>query len=567
MKNVLVIGLMLLVFPVIVCAGRKHEQLAHLSPAALLERAYEHYDEESLEESVNCFSVLAGKYTESMSREEKECCARACMNLGEILFIREIYALSFTFTFKGIRISEENGFAKLMPRFQNTMGNIYNVYNEKGIAVKYYESALKTAREVNLPGMEIAALKNLAGVCSKMGQTEKAMQYRRKMLELAGDDATARYFGYLSEGYVNEWKNNDDQSRRDFMAAVECSEINGLEAKYTASAYSALAGSFQKAGLRDSAIYYYEKNRIFCTEHHVIYTQKTILQALMGLYKEKGNMADVEKLQREYVILIDSLMKVDEFNASKNDQFIYEINKNFEEISQLTRESELKEAAIKRQKTIMTAAMCVLFFLAVMWCVVYRQKRRINDAYRDLFLRNKELLGQYEELRRLKEENKQLRSVSEKDGASADTMVKGTEVENTGSSVKLSAEQRKGLLRLITDVMENTDEYCQPKFSLEKLSDIVGSNSRYVSQIINETYGKNFRTFVNEFRIREAARRLLDTAVYGHLTIKGIGESVGFKSYANFTETFRKIIGMSPSVYLKMAREDTSKTMENDTDS
>lgn len=567
MKYVLIVGLLLTVLPVSGQADKYYEQFSHLSSASLFGRACERYNEGKYEESIKCFTILAGRYTGSMSREEKEMCAAAYMNVGEMLFVRGLYSPAFTFTFKSIRICESDGFDDLMPRLQNTMGNIYNAYNEKNMSVKYYEAALRTARETHQPVMEVAALKNLSGVCSKVGQTDKAVQYRRQMLELAADDSTALYFGYLSQGYIDGWKNNGTRSRRHFLAAVRCSESYGLEPKYMASAYSALAGSFRKSGLLDSAVYYYEKNHRFCADHRVVYVQKTVLQELMGLYRETGNTAGLERLQREYAVLLDSLMKTDEFNTKKNDQFIYEISRNFEEITRLTRESEQKEAAIERHRTIMAAALCVLLFFAVMWSVVYRQKRRINGAYHDLFQRNRELLDQYEELRSLKVENSELKSAGTDGGAARGTDGGAVETENAGPTVKLSAGQRESLLKAIAGIMEDTGEYCQPKFSLEKLAEAVGSNSRYVSQIINETYGKNFRTFVNEFRIREASRRLLDTARYGNFTIKGVGESVGFKSYANFTETFRKITGMTPSVYLKLAREEASKTAETATDS
>ncbi len=82
-----------------------------------------------------------------------------------------------------------------------------------------------------------------------------------------------------------------------------------------------------------------------------------------------------------------------------------------------------------------------------------------------------------------------------------------------------------------------------------------GVNSKYVSKVINEAYC-NFRAFINEIRIREAQRRLLDTDRYGSFTIKTIAESVGYKSHANFILLFKKYVGISPSQYQKMATED-----------
>ena len=38
--------------------------------------------------------------------------------------------------------------------------------------------------------------------------------------------------------------------------------------------------------------------------------------------------------------------------------------------------------------------------------------------------------------------------------------------------------------------------------------------------------------------------------------MKAVGESVGFKSYTSFVNTFRKVTGMTPAIYLKMASRD-----------
>ena len=93
------------------------------------------------------------------------------------------------------------------------------------------------------------------------------------------------------------------------------------------------------------------------------------------------------------------------------------------------------------------------------------------------------------------------------------------------------------------------------EFSLEDMARLVGSNTRYVSQTINETFGKNFRTFINDYRIEEAGLRLIDNERYGNYTIKAIAESVGYKSHTNFIEIFKKSTGMTPSTYRKIAME------------
>lgn len=109
------------------------------------------------------------------------------------------------------------------------------------------------------------------------------------------------------------------------------------------------------------------------------------------------------------------------------------------------------------------------------------------------------------------------------------------------------------MLEAIDDIMQNTEEFCSIDFSLDKLAKMVNSNTTYVSQTINESYGKSFNTYVNEYRVREARKRLTDYEHYGNLTIKAISESVGYKSQTTFIKVFKEITGMTPSMFQKMS--------------
>lgn len=106
--------------------------------------------------------------------------------------------------------------------------------------------------------------------------------------------------------------------------------------------------------------------------------------------------------------------------------------------------------------------------------------------------------------------------------------------------------------------MENTEEYCNPEFSLQMLAQLLNSNTKYVSQAINDYLGQNFRGLVNEYRVKKARQRLTENPTYANFTIQAIAESVGYKSAANFIAVFKKITGLTPAHYQKMAKEDTA---------
>lgn len=67
---------------------------------------------------------------------------------------------------------------------------------------------------------------------------------------------------------------------------------------------------------------------------------------------------------------------------------------------------------------------------------------------------------------------------------------------------------------------------------------------------------EKFNTLVNEYRIREACRRIADHENYGHLNLEGLSASVGFKSRTTFFNAFKSVTGLTPSEYLKRAKSE-----------
>jgi YesN/AraC family two-component response regulator len=110
------------------------------------------------------------------------------------------------------------------------------------------------------------------------------------------------------------------------------------------------------------------------------------------------------------------------------------------------------------------------------------------------------------------------------------------------------------LLDKILALMEDTPTICDTEFSVDKLAELVSSNYTYVSQVINSVLKKNFRSLLNEYRIREA-QRLLSSPDATKYTLEAIALQVGFKSRSAFREVFKKVTGVCPHFYLKSMQQ------------
>lgn len=88
-------------------------------------------------------------------------------------------------------------------------------------------------------------------------------------------------------------------------------------------------------------------------------------------------------------------------------------------------------------------------------------------------------------------------------------------------------DHKQQLMDKITDLFWNDRIYLNTKLTIQELAQTVGTNRTYVSSIINQHYGVNFCTFVNNFRVEELEHLLKNHPEY---TNQLLAESCGFGS-------------------------------------
>jgi len=112
----------------------------------------------------------------------------------------------------------------------------------------------------------------------------------------------------------------------------------------------------------------------------------------------------------------------------------------------------------------------------------------------------------------------------------------------------LKEEQANEYLRILLDCMEKNKPYLNNNLSINDLSVITGIPRHHITQVLNEKYGKNFFTFVNEYRVKEVISRLSDPK-YSSYTLLAIAFDSGFNSKATFNSFFKNYTGLTPSEY------------------
>ncbi len=245
-----------------------------------------------------------------------------------------------------------------------------------------------------------------------------------------------------------------------------------------------------------------------------------IYKGYLDLYREMGDAARYNAYETQYLKSKEVLMNEGKLKMVEKMHFIGELDKVNEKVVSLNQQQE-------RQRIILVAVAVIAFILIVSIVLIVRSYRKLQASYRQLYQRSIEMLKQND--------------------------VKHAEPQETKKS-GLDEKTLQHQQAVIEEVMRNNKEIYSFDFTLTRLAEITGIKYWLLSKIIKDVYGKNFNTLLNEYRIREACRRLNDIEHYGKYSIGGIAAGVGFKSRPNFVTIFKNVVGMTPTDYKRIAK-------------
>lgn len=119
-------------------------------------------------------------------------------------------------------------------------------------------------------------------------------------------------------------------------------------------------------------------------------------------------------------------------------------------------------------------------------------------------------------------------------------------------SSTLDPQKTEAYLDKILHLVEREKVYLDEELTLSGFAEKLSIAPRYLSQVINERLNKNFRDFINGYRI-EDAKAMLEGKKEPGASIQDIGSKAGFSSKEVFSRTFKRYTGMTPSEYRNSA--------------
>ena len=105
-------------------------------------------------------------------------------------------------------------------------------------------------------------------------------------------------------------------------------------------------------------------------------------------------------------------------------------------------------------------------------------------------------------------------------------------------------ELQEKIMKIV--VMEK--KYRDKDYSAKRLAEDIGTNTRYISAVVNTRFHCNFTSFVNKYRIDDAMSILVDKR-YQDLNVEEVGTMVGFSNRQSFYAAFFRFLGITPRDY------------------
>lgn len=540
-----------------------YDSLSTKSSSRLLEESKEWIESDTLSErAIVALTIIANRYYEQPSDSIlRRQAIEANQMLGNLYMVRVIdYKKAYRSLLTARQIAEENHYYDMLASVYSSLANLYSV-NPGDVSRKTQKVAecLSLAADAAMRSGNTDMLRTISisiGFWSfprkSWGQLEGTVRRIQKNYStdpgfkapLMVLDACDKYFAGDTTG-----------AEQCLLEAREALNFKKFSERYSYSLDLILSdlylatGQYSKAvGIMKSDLEKAER------EGHTDYLIN-VCDQLSHIYICAGDTTSADYYYMKYLRLKNDFSVRSNFGKVEELDFMSQIDSINAQVEQLS----IKRQEEKRRNIIIGSGLIILLLmlLTLLWVHLNLQRN-----HRKLYERNREMLKREEQHKLLREQlEKKLKGEGPSPELPAPAPVKSPEpasgdaspADKEGESEEDLESLKKTYTQILMTFEESRDIY-NMGFSISDLAEIVGQPIRVISKAINTCYGDNFHQLLNKYRLREATR-LMHKSDSRTFTIESIANSAGFKSRTSFATLFKKSMGMTPSEYWQIARQ------------
>lgn len=518
---------------------KNYDQWKDLPNKTLIAKGNNYWHADRIDSALVCYIILFNRYNDKMSIDEKEICCGAATAVGN-LYLQYYYDFqtAYRYMLKAEEIGINNDLGGKLAYLYGSMAILRGIQVNMETNFSYKQEVLESFKEAFHQSVKS---RHYLGACIAFGNLAYTAIRHQHVHEIMGEVQTFHALEIPNDANPNDIRFKDYfqglcdcviaydrekyQEALDIMSQIDdfLPQDESPQAMARDRTMTCVLKYFTLLSLnRDKeALQELDKAESIARDNNLNDVVVEYLKLKQEYYETHGNPAMAKEYKLKYFEAKDEFINRSKLLSVEQQKFLIELEEMGEEVKDLETQ--------KRMRDLVIAGIAVLALLVIA-ALIFLWRNYQNTKHRNLLLfqKNQELLALEQE--------------------------RDTQGEKYKSS-PMDEQAKDELLRRIHHVMENHDEIYDEGFTLDQMAGLIDANPNYVSQVINEKKGCNFKAFINDYKIKEACRRLSDPDKYDTYTIEAIGQSVGFGSRTHFYAIFKKATGMTPAAYQRIARE------------
>lgn len=454
--------------------------------------------------------------------------AEGYIQKGRALFHSSNFTITLEYLLKALPIAKKNDNAAQIIRIRHVIAKLKTIGN-------YHDEALEITKE-NLKQLDVTSLKEkqphlylqllytLINSYFNTEQIENTEKHIQEGLALSKQNSNYYYPNFLNCQGILHYLSSDYSNAISYLQRSIALDKNNCE--LLANNYFYLYQCYQQLYLTDKGITYLLKIDALYQKHPslVLFAKKS--NTLLSNYYKRTAKLDLQISTLDKILGIDSIL-------NRQQKLNFTINKKYE-IPKKIAQKDKTITSLKKKSTTTNVYIMILIFLSILLVVGFFYTH----------IKNKKYKIQYEKL---------VASAEEKSDSK-------TQSQQPVGTIDLPEE-------LVNEILKKLQNFeVQKKFvksyTLHTLAKQLGTNSSYLSKIINHTQQTNFANYLNRLRVNFAIEKLKSDTIYQKYTITAMANEVGFKTAQSFNTAFYKQTGIYPSYFIKQLNKQVQHNSE-----
>ena len=303
-------------------------------------------------------------------------------NIGLVYSVLSNHNKALEYYFKSLKIQEKNNNKSGAALTLGNIGIIYFDLGDADKALEYYKKSLEIRLEINDDFGIATCYSNIGNVYENYNDPAKAMEFYFKALNIYEDKndlnnaATTIFcigYSYLNQAKYTEAINYLNKSRN---LSIKYGKKSNL-----AFTYMNLGLAYLEQRKYDSSMLNLQKGLRLFTEldnkNYISYSYNS----LSKLYESMGDYEKSLKYFKQYSSLRDSLFSDESTKKIAEAEVLYETEKKENSIQLLTKEKELQNLQIDKQKTVRNFLLAISLLILALAIIAYSRfvvKRKAN---------------------------------------------------------------------------------------------------------------------------------------------------------------------------------------------